>query len=153
MIHDHAHRKIYWKTGEDPRLVHKFGRWLFKTPMIAIGYWDTWESWYEINNRISSKTGQIAHERRYHHLALLYDYIRPTVEVTKLEDLYQMQKWVKYAEPSRGLRNTGDGVMYTKIKMEVNNQIMKLERQQDEIKPGANWIAMKGEDNVDQKSS
>ncbi len=37
--------------------------------------------------------------------------------------------------------------MYTKIKMEVNNQIMKLERQQDEIKPGANWIAMKGEAN------
>ena len=152
MILDHVHLRIYWKTGEDPRLVHKFGRWLLKTPMIAWGYWDTWESWYEINNRISSKGGQNGRERRYHHLALLYDYIRPTVEVTSLEDLYEMQRWVKYAEPARGLRNTGDGVMYTKIKMEVNNQIMKLERQQDDIKPGANWIAMKGEDNVDQKS-
>ena len=43
MIHDHVHRKIYWKTGEDPRLIHKWGKWLFKTPMVAIGYWDTWE--------------------------------------------------------------------------------------------------------------
>ena len=138
---------------DDPRLIHKFGKWVFKTPMIAWGYWDTWETWYEINHRISNKNGQNGHDRRYQHLQILHDFIRPFVEATSLEDLYEMKRWVYGAQTCRGLRNVGKGAMYTKIKMEVNNQIMKLERQQDEIKPGANWIAMKGEANVDQKSS
>tara|TARA_R110002012_G_scaffold296823_3_gene494345 strand:+ start:343 stop:765 length:423 start_codon:yes stop_codon:yes gene_type:complete len=134
---------------EDPRLVHKHGRWLLKTPMIAFGYWDTWQTWKEINDEIKYRGGQTGHDRRDQHLQILHDFIRPCVEVTSLEDLYEMKSWVYWAQPSRGLRNTGEGAMYTKIKVEVNNQIMKLERQKDEIKPGANWIAMKGEDNVD----